>query len=87
MEEQILNFISYSPQTVASNIILVGNKSDLDEKRKVTFDEAVKLGKKLNLAGVFETSAKQNSSIDDAFFRSVVNCIDMFGTNQTTGDS
>lgn len=80
MEEQILNFISYSPQNVANNIILVGNKTDLSEKRKVSYDEAVQLGKKLNLAAVFETSAKQNNSVDDAFFRSVVNCLDMYGT-------
>jgi hypothetical protein len=87
MEEQILNFISYSPQHVANNIILVGNKTDLEEKRKVTFDEAVKLGKKLNLAAVFETSAKNNNSIDDAFYRSVVNCLDIYGATGNGNDT
>jgi hypothetical protein len=56
----------------------VGNKSDLEEKRKVTFEEAVKLAKRLNLSAVFETSAKSNNSIDDVFFRSIVNCVDFY---------
>lgn len=41
------------------------------------FEEAVKLAKRLKLAAVFETSAKCNESIDDVFFRSVINCVDM----------
>lgn len=78
IEEQIQSFISYSAQDVARNIILVGNKTDLEEKRKVPFEEAVRLGKKLNLAAVFETSAKSNDAIDDAFYRSIVNCVDFY---------
>jgi len=46
----------------------------------VPFEEAIRLGKKLNLAAVFETSAKSNDSIDDAFFRSIVNCVDFYST-------
>ena len=33
LEEQIQNFISYSASEVTRNIILVGNKSDLEDKR------------------------------------------------------
>ena len=51
---------------------------DLEDKRKVSFEEAVRLGKKLNLAAVMETSAKNDSWIDDVFFRSVINCVDMY---------
>lgn len=71
---------------MAKNIVLVGNKVDLsDTKRKVSFDEAVRLAKRLNLAGVYETSAKFDdhqaqtlnlTTVDDVFFRSVVNCFD-----------
>jgi hypothetical protein len=43
------------------------------------------LGKKLNLAAVFESSAKENDSIDDAFFRSIVNCVDFY--SPSGGDS
>jgi len=77
MEEQIRGFIDYSTQEVANNIILVGNKSDLESKRQVPFEEAVRLAKKLNLAGVYETSAKEDLLIDDIFFRAIVNCIDL----------
>lgn len=60
---------------------MVGNKTDLEDKRKVPFEEAVRLGKKLNLAAVFEASAKSNSSIDDAFFRSIANCVDFYNVD------
>ena len=63
---------------MARNIILVGNKTDLEDRRKVSYEEAVKLGKKLNLAAVMETSAKNDSGIDDVFYRSVINCADMY---------
>ena len=67
---------------MARNIILVGNKSDLgDDKRKVPFEDAIKLAKKLNLAGVFEASAKSNASIDDIFFRSIANCVDFYNVD------
>lgn len=72
---------------MASNIILVGNKTDIDDRRKVPFEEAVKLAKKLKLAAVFETSAKSNESIDDAFFRSVINCINMQAASNSNNDS
>ena len=72
---------------MARNIILVGNKTDLDDKRKVPFEEAVRLGKKLNLAAVFETSAKNNDSVDDSFFRSIVNCVDFYSTSNPDNDN
>lgn len=50
----------------------------------MSFEEAVRLGKKLNLAAVFETSAKENNSIDDSFFRSIVNCVDFYSSNDDT---
>ena len=39
------------------------------------------LAKKLNLAALFETSAKEDKQVDDVFFRAVVNCVDFYGTN------
>jgi len=44
----------------------------------VPFTDAVKLGKKLNLSAVFETSAKENDRIDDVFYRAIVNCVDFY---------
>ncbi len=81
---------------MAKNIVLVGNKVDLSEsKRRVSFEEAFRLAKRLNLAGVFETAAKLGDSeafnldmpsVDDVFFRSVLNCHDLYG-GKTKGNS
>lgn len=46
--------------------LLIGNKSDIEDKRAVTKEEAVELAKKHKL-GYFEVSAKNGDNIDDAF--------------------
>jgi small GTP-binding protein len=46
--------------------LLIGNKSDLEEKRAVQPEEAAEFAEKNNM-GFMETSAKQNSNIDSAF--------------------
>ncbi len=71
---------------MAKNIILVGNKCDLASgNRRVQFEEAVELAKRLGLSAVYETSAKNNQSIDDVFFRAIVNCMDF--NNLSSGAS
>ncbi|CDW85248.1 rab family gtpase [Stylonychia lemnae] len=88
VEEYIENFLAYSPKDVAQNIILVGNKSDMAEgRRKVSTEEAIALAERLNIAAVFETSAKDNESIDDLFNRAVVNCVDIQRKFASTNDS
>ena len=78
VEEYIDNFLAYSPKDVSQNIILVGNKSDLAlGRRKVSIQEALELSKRLKISAFFETSAKDNEAIDDLFYRSVVNCVDI----------
>jgi Ras-related protein Rab-8A len=47
--------------------ILVGNKSDWDEKRVVTTEQGQALADELGIRYV-ETSAKTNSQVEDAFF-------------------
>ena len=47
-------------------IILIGNKSDLEENRKVSAAEGQKLSDENNLS-FFETSGKENLNVDTAF--------------------
>jgi hypothetical protein len=68
------------------NIILVGTKLDKvradPNERKVSFQEALDLAKKLNLFSVIETSAKETSRLDmmedlnDVFSMCALNCYD-----------
>ena len=53
-----------------SLILLVGNKSDLDEQRKVQAEAAVKLAAHYDVViDVLETSAKSSRNVDEAFRR------------------
>lgn len=47
-------------------MVLVGNKTDLAEKREVTFEEGLELANK-NKMLFFETSAKTNYNIEEVF--------------------
>ena len=48
------------------NKLLVGNKSDLEEQRKVTYDEGVELSKKFDIP-FLEVSAKNALNVEDTF--------------------
>lgn len=47
-------------------LTLVGNKSDLEDKRTVEFNIANEKAKQYNIE-YFETSAKKNSNVDQVF--------------------
>ncbi|XP_053955966.1 ras-related protein Rab-43 [Anastrepha obliqua] len=54
----------------ASNVILIliGNKCDLEEEREVQFEEAKQMCQYIpEILFVMETSAKQNTNVEDAF--------------------
>lgn len=49
-------------------ILLVGNKCDLEHERKVSSDEAREFAEAHNLE-YFETSAKESSNVDASFMK------------------
>jgi Ras-related protein Rab-7A len=51
---------------IAENV-LIGNKSDLVDERKITKKQAQKYQKKLKSADFIETSAKTGDNVDEAF--------------------
>ncbi len=56
-----------SPKTIF--IVLVGNKSDLDDKRQVSYEEGKELADKNELL-FFESSAKDGINVDEIFVNS-----------------
>ena len=55
---------SYGPKNI--NMVLVGNKNDLEEKRKISINEGMDFAEKYNIV-FFETSAKDGTNIDNVF--------------------
>lgn len=49
------------------NKILIGNKCDMDTQRKVTFEDGEKLREDCGIDHFFETSAKSNIGVQEAF--------------------
>jgi small GTP-binding protein len=61
-----LNSIKDNANMGEIKIIIIANKSDLVEEREVSTDEIAKKAKELDVE-YFETSAKDNSNIENAF--------------------
>ena len=55
-------------------LLLIGNKSDLIDKRKVSFEEASKYAEQMGFEYI-ETSAKNNTNIDNVFISMSQNII------------
>lgn len=67
------------------DIIIVGNKNDLEEKREVSYDEGVKLAnERKNKFDFFECSAKKNFHIDEIFEKATQLYIRSYKKNLTT---
>ena len=46
---------------------MVGNKSELEDQREVTYDRAVEMAKQNKISRVFETSAKTGYNVEEVF--------------------
>ena len=66
--KNIRNWVRQIEQNAQSNVckVIVGNKSDREEARKVSYDEGAKLAKEFNMQ-FFETSAKTNYNVNETF--------------------
>jgi GTPase SAR1 family protein len=66
--KNIHHWVTNIEQNTQSNVckVLVGNKVDEEEARKVSYDEGAMLAKELNMQ-FFETSAKTNYNIKETF--------------------
>ncbi len=90
-KDSFCNLKEWIEQTKSSNShqcinFLVGNKSDLDEKeRKVDVNEGLNIAK-LNGMGFFETSAKNNVNVDNAFSLITKQLVEYFTTNKSIYD-
>ena len=67
LNEWIENYYKYSNPDSEKNVILIGNKSDLVDKREVTEEEIENFAKDNNIM-YFETSAKDGKNIDECFY-------------------
>ncbi|XP_053575008.1 ras-related protein Rab-19 [Bombina bombina] len=67
--ESIPHWIHEAEKYGAANLMLmlIGNKSDLLEKRQVLFEEACTLAEKHGLLAVLETSAKESHNVEEVF--------------------
>jgi len=51
----------------ASSFLLIGNKSDLNDLRKVSTEEGKKIAERMNAIDFIETSAKSGENVEKAF--------------------
>eukprot|EP01119_Soliformovum_irregulare_P025317 TRINITY_DN9330_c0_g1_i1.p1 TRINITY_DN9330_c0_g1~~TRINITY_DN9330_c0_g1_i1.p1 ORF type:complete len:201 (-),score=51.32 TRINITY_DN9330_c0_g1_i1:38-640(-) len=64
LERWVADIAKYAPTT--TTVMIVGNKSDMEEKRLVESDEAFQFAKAHKMA-YMETSAKQKTNVDAIF--------------------
>ena len=67
-------------------IVLVGNKSDLEGRRAVSYEEGQKFAEDNQLL-FFETSAKDGSNIQEIFTESATNLVDKIESGQLNLDA
>ena len=67
VSEWIENYYKYSHPDSEKHVVLIGNKSDLKDKREISEEEIFKFTTD-NKIKYFETSAKNGENIDECFY-------------------
>jgi len=70
IRSKIIRILDADPDSPDIPIVLVGNKCDLENERKVTTQELTERKNEWKCA-VFETSAKEKTNIDESFYQVV----------------
>jgi len=70
IREKIIRILEGDPNNSNIPMVLVGNKSDLENERQVTKEDADKKSKEWKCP-FFETSAKEKINIENCFFQVV----------------
>lgn len=68
LEAQIKEFRQLCPDRAQENVVLVGNKLDLENHRQVSESMALEFCRRLNLMQYIETSASSNTNVDLFFY-------------------
>jgi len=68
LEAHIKEFRLLCPDKAQENVVLVGNKVDLEAYRQVSQTEALEFCHRLNLLQYIETSASSNMNVDLFFY-------------------
>lgn len=55
--------------------LLLGNKADLEPKRKVKFEEGIEVATSLGMTRYYETSARTSENVNRAFMEILARCI------------
>ena len=86
IEQLIEYYKTESEAHLPFNIVLIGNKWDLEESRVISFEKGKQLSEKYGIP-FFETSVKTDIKIDDAFFTLTEHAISDNKTDISTSKS
>ena len=81
--DSLQSWVDFVNNIENSNIVIIGNKIDLDSKREVTKEEGEKFCKEKNYE-FFEVSAKDDTNLNDMLFNSVAT-LPFFNSINTEG--
>ncbi len=75
----LYNHADFAKDGKEGSFILIGNKIDLEDDRKISTSEGESLAKEINACSYIETSAKYGENVEEAFRTLVRQILDNFG--------